>query len=466
MAVALSLSPVHGTWGAAAQLPGNVRQALERHGVPEESLSLYVREFGAARPLLAAHTDVPRNPASVMKLLVTLAGLELLGPSYTWRTKFILNGKLQNGTLHGDLVIKGGGDPFLAKESFQHALSTLRARGLQHIEGDLLIDDGLFAKESGSPSDFDNRPYRAYNALPNATLLNFRSHQFYLVPQNTGMLVYADPPASNLHIENKLRLANGRCNGKHRQIRFRVSPAPNNTRVTLSGNYPKRCGVQLLLRTVLSNEDYLFGTFKSMWEGLGGTISGGAGKTNIARNKAFYTVVSKPMREIIAYVNKHSNNVMARQLLLTLGRGQTQAASSKASGASAIKAWLREQGIPAPELNIDNGSGLSREARVSTRTLAAVLEHARTGPYQPEFFASLALNGLDGTLKKRLGGIMPPGNARIKTGLLNNVRTMAGYVRSKSNRGFIVVAMHTHPGIQNRTGTLIQDELLRWVYAR
>ncbi|NIQ13928.1 MAG: D-alanyl-D-alanine carboxypeptidase/D-alanyl-D-alanine-endopeptidase, partial [Candidatus Dadabacteria bacterium] len=91
---------------------------------------------------------------------------------YRWETHFHLDGKLKNETLNGNLVIEGGGDPFLVKETFWHILHTLQARGLKHINGDLLIDDGLFEDEAGSPKDFDNRPFRVYNAFPDAALLN------------------------------------------------------------------------------------------------------------------------------------------------------------------------------------------------------------------------------------------------------------------------------------------------------
>ena len=155
---------------------------------------------------------------------------------------------------------------------------------------------------------------------------------------------------------------------------------------------------------------------------------------------------------------------MARQLLLTIGQIKVGAPGSKASGAQAIKQWLHDIGINAPELVLDNGSGLSRNERISASTMGKLLEHAWHGPLQPEFLSSLPIAGKDGTMRKRLNGKIPVGNIRIKTGLLNDVRSMAGYVISRNNRHFAVVTLHNHSGIQNTTGTQIQDEILKWLY--
>lgn len=448
----------------AQHLPAPVEKILKKYKAPKDSLSLYIKEYNSSQPLIEINIDKPRNPASVVKVLTTYAGLELLGPNYTWETHIHLDGKLNNGTLDGNLVIEGGGDPFLARETFWHMLFTLRNRGLQHINGDLLIDNERFENESGSPADFDNKPHRVYNAFPDAALLNFRAHQFHFVPLDKKVHVYVDPPASNIKIRNKLRLVQGSCKGKHRQIKFNVFKQGSVTTIDFSGDYPKRCGNQDLLRSVLHNDDYIFGVFKALWEDMGGTINGSIGKTSINDKKPYYIVPSKPLREIITYINKYSNNVMARQLLLTIAKENIITKGNKAAGRKAIADWLNDIGIPAQELILENGSGLSRNTRISARTLAMMLQHALNSPYQPEFFASLPLVGVDGTVKKRLNGKIPAGSARIKTGVINNVRAMAGYLKSKNDKEYIVVSLQNHYGIQNTTGTLIQDEILKWLY--
>ena len=350
------------------------------------------------------------------------------------------------------------------KETFWQILHTLQARGLKHINGDLLIDDGLFEEETGSTADFDNKPHRVYNAFPDAALVNFRAHQFFFIPKTSKVHVYADPAAANLQIRNNIRLVSGKCNGRHRNISMHIFTQGTQTVVEFSGDYPGSCGEQELLRTIMPNDQYIFGVFKSLWEEMGGTISGTYGKTSVNGSKPIYKVPSRPLSDIIILINKFSNNVMARQLLLTIGQEQLNTTGSKDAGRRAIKEWLASIGIPAPELVLDNGSGLSRNTRISAHTLGHLLEHAYKSPYQPEFFASLPLVGVDGTVRKRLNGKIPPGFARIKTGLINDVRAMAGYVRSRSGKEYFVVSLQNYPGIQNTTGTLVQDEILKWLY--
>lgn len=447
-------------------LPKAVEKILARYNIPHNSLSLYIKEHNANQPLVELNIDTPRNPASVIKVLTTFAGLELLGPDYTWETYIYLDGTLENETLNGNLVIKGGGDPFLVKETFWHILHTLQARGIKHINGDILIDDGLFEEEPGSAGDFDNRPYRVYNAFPDAALVNFRAHQFYFIPRDDRVLIYADPKADNLKINNKLNLVQGKCRGKHRMINMQVLTHGSQTVVLFKGDYPKSCGEQELLRTVLPNDQYIFGVFKTLWQEMGGTITGTVGKTTVSNKKPFYIVPSRPLSEIITNINKYSNNVMARQLFLTIGQKMTDEKGSKATGKQAIKDWLEKIGINAPELIMDNGSGLSRNTRISARTLGLLLEYANKSPYQPEFFASLPLTGVDGTMRKRLNDTIPPGKARIKTGLINDVRAMAGYLRTINNDEYVVVSLQNYPGIQNTIGTTIQDEIIKWLYEK
>jgi len=437
-----------------SNLPKTVQNIFKNYKLPEDSLSLYVKEINVQQPLLVMNGDTPRNPASSIKIITTFAALELLGPTYTWLTSFYLDGTLTNGTLNGDLIMQGGGDPFLVREAFWHILFTLQSKGLKHIKGDFLIDDGEFEDETGSPGDFDKRPYRAYNVFPDAALVNFQAHQFNFVPQKNGLHIYADPPAATMKIINKTKLIKGRCRGKFRHLKHNISRQGDNTVVTFSGDYPRSCGDQHLLRTMVPNDQYIYGVFKSLWENMGGTITGKVGKTSINGKKPFYVATSKPLSEIITYINKYSNNVMARQLLLTIGKEKLESKNkegkgSKILGRQAIKEWLLTIGIPAPELVLDNGSGLSRKARVSVTTMGKLLEHAYKSPYQPEFMASLPMVGVDGTARKRLNGKIPAGKIRIKTGLINGVRAMAGYVQSASNKRYVVVALQNHPGIQN-----------------
>ncbi len=257
-----------------SNLPQGATSILQRHKIPQSSLSIYAVDLDTGQPIIMLNENTPRNPASAIKVLTTYAGLELLGPAYLWETRFYLDGVLNNGTLNGNLIFQGGGDPFLSRESFWHMLHTLRARGLKHINGDFVIDHSLFENETGSTGDFDGRPYHAYNAFPHAALVNFNAQEFFIIPQQNGVLVYADPPAENVQIRNNLKLVSGRCWAPGTGANMNVNRQGSQVIVEFTGNYPAACGEQTIQRSVISPDQFVYGTFKALWEEMGGTING------------------------------------------------------------------------------------------------------------------------------------------------------------------------------------------------
>ena len=170
---------------------------------------------------------------------------------------------------------------------------------------------------------------------------------------------------------------------------------------------------------------------------------------------------------IVRGINKFSNNVMARNLLLTLGAERFGDPGTPANGRRAVRAWLEERGIDAPHFRLVNGSGLARETRISARTLGRVLLAGERSRFRPEFAGSFPLASLDGTMRKRLARDSRASRARIKTGMLNGVRSMAGYVRTRGGRTLAVVSLQEHPKAhRGGRGTAVQDALLGWLLDR
>jgi len=137
--------------------------------------------------------------------------------------------------------------------------------------------------------------------------------------------------------------------------------------------------------------------------------------------------------------------VMARQLYLTLGAQFGGPPASAESALRAVRQWLLLKNVLAPELVIENGSGLSRVERASAATLATLLQEAWKSPVMPEFVASLPVVAVDGTMRKRLHYGRVAGSAHLKTGLLNDTRSLAGYVLDHRGRRQVVVMMINHP---------------------
>src|SRR6185437_316470 len=198
---------------APAGLPPGVAAALQRARVPASSMVAWVEEAGTTTPRLAWQDERPANPASLMKLVTTFAGLDLLGPAFTWSTPVWLDGRLDNGTLDGDLVIKGYGDPKLTLERIWLLLRRVRQAGVRDIRGAIVVDRSAFAPGNPDPADFDGEPLRPYNAGADALLLDFRSIMLTFTPDPVHGVatVSMDPPLAGVRVDATVPLTGGAC---------------------------------------------------------------------------------------------------------------------------------------------------------------------------------------------------------------------------------------------------------------
>ena len=360
-----------------AGLPSAVSNFMQARGIPESSLSVVIRKVGSKQSTISHYPGTSRNPASAMKLVTTAAALQLLGPQHRWHTQALVHGQVQGNTLDGDLILKGGGDPWLVIERFWLLARQLRDRGIAHIRGDLVIDDTLFDQRAIDTKPIDGKSTRTYNTPPSALLVNFGATAITISSRQNGVNIGAKPPATTLKIQNTVELSNADCAQQGRRIQLDLKQGASGATLSVGGRYPAGCGASTYRRTLLSHGPYVYGVFKALWQQLGGTLSGGwryAKTPGSAMTAAQLESVS--LAEVIRYINKFSNNVMARNLLLTLGTHHPPATPDKA--ATKIKKWLDQSGVMMPKLNIDNGAGLSRDARISAQGLAALLESAAT----------------------------------------------------------------------------------------
>ncbi len=452
---------------ATPELPRPVRDALRAAAVPAAGVAVLVQEVGAARPTLSMNAGKAMNPASVMKLVTTFAALELLGPAYRWKTEAYVSGALRDGVLEGDLVLKGYGDPRLDYESFWMLLRVLRGKGLREIRGDLVLDRSYFAPGNGSPADFDGDTLRPYNVLPDALLVHYKSLRFAFVPEpeKDAVRIYVEPRPPGLELKNGLRLSAGIC-PEGRAFRdllqpsFEAGPPP---RAAFAGRYPIACGEKELNVALLAPNEQVAGVLRELWGEMGGAWTGRVREGAVPPEaRLLHTHESAPLAQIVRDVNKFSNNVMARQVYLTLATAASEPPARAELAAQAVRHWLAVKGIPARELSIENGAGLSRSDRLSAASLGALLQAAWASAVMPEFVSSLPLAALDGTMKKRLIGAPVTGQAHMKTGLLSDVRAMAGYVLDRLGRRHVVIMLMNHPNAPDAEAA--NDALLRWVY--
>ena len=440
---------------AAAQLPKDVADGLRAADVPLSNVAVVVQEVGTFRSSLTMNAHQPLNPASTMKLVTTYAALELLGPAYRWKTEAWLDGD--------NLVLKGFGDPKLNYESFWMLLRNLRGRGLREIRGDVILDRSYFAPVPDAP--FDNEPNRPYNVPPDALLVNFKSLRFTFLPDNGRVRVFIEPALPGLEVVNSLRLADGPCpEGRaFREITAATFESKPKPRASFTGVYPAQCGEKDLNVALLAPEDYLAGMLRQLWTEMGGTWRGKVREGVVPPGaRLLYSHESEPLAETVRDINKFSNNVMARQLFLTLGAELVGPPAQAENATRAIRQWLTLKNIRAPELVLENGSGLSRTERISAANMAAILQAAWKSPLMPEFISSLPVVAADGTMKKRMRGERVAGSAHIKTGLLNEARAIGGYVLDRTGKRQVVVMIVNHPKAPETDAAM--DALLAWVY--
>jgi D-alanyl-D-alanine carboxypeptidase/D-alanyl-D-alanine-endopeptidase (penicillin-binding protein 4) len=442
--------------GASAATPMDIAQAMAAQHLPAGAASFVILEAQSGRVLMSQNAETPRSPASTIKTVTTFAALDLLGPAYLWQTQAL--------THDGDLILQGGGDPYITLERWWSFVQGLRAQGLKSIPGDIVIDNSAFALAEQDPGAFDGRPNRSYNVLPDALMVNFQSIEFKLFADadSRRVEIIATPSPVNLSIENHIRFSTGRCSGAASRVDFRVADTRWD-RVVFSGALSPHCAQRSFARVLLQPSSYAFGTFVQLWHESGGTFSG---KLRIeptpADARPLLTFDSLSLGEIVRLTNKHSSNLMARHLLLTLGKEHFGAPATVEKGVAAIAEWGKERGLDLNGVDIDNGSGLSRSTHISALQMAKILSAAFRSRFAPEYMASFPLAGMDGTLRSRMKS-SPAGSVRLKTGHLDSVSGVAGYVTTAAGKTYVLVSLVNHPRADFGAGEPVHAALVAWI---
>ncbi|MCY7316566.1 MAG: D-alanyl-D-alanine carboxypeptidase [Rubrivivax sp.] len=470
---------------AAPALPPDTAQALQRAQVPAESIAVVVHDLSSNRRVLGWNDKRSVNPASLTKLVTTMAALERLGPAWTWQTPVWLTGPIKDGVLDGSVFIKGSGDPKLVIERLWLLLRRLQQLGVRDIRGDIVLDSSAFAVPEFDPADFDGEPLRPYNVRASALLFNFRSGTYTFTPDETAGVarIALEPPLAGAVIDRTVPLTSGPC----ADWRAALKPIFESGRTRFGGSYASACGDNAWPVADPQPTTYDARLIDTLWREMGGLLQGSVrdGLAPIDLKPAF-ELRSPPLAELVRDINKFSNNLMAQQLFYTLAlQGRRNGASGApgapsapsapsapgAAGAAAggavtadqaremLSRWLLERtpGIDG-EVLLDNGSGLSRRTRLTAERLAALLILAWDSPVMSELMSSLPVSGMDGTMRRSRAAA---GRAHLKTGSLRDVAAVAGYVLSNSGRRFAVVAIVNHPNANAARPAL--EALVQWV---
>ncbi|RTZ40716.1 D-alanyl-D-alanine carboxypeptidase/D-alanyl-D-alanine-endopeptidase [Candidimonas sp. SYP-B2681] len=463
----LTVASLLSTQVVAQALPAELQKAWSATRLSAASISLVVQEINGPR-LISVNASQPRNPASVMKMVTTWTALAGLGPDYTWRTTFLAKGGGQVdalGTLAGPLYLKAGGDPLLTMEELWGLLRELRLRGIKNLT-EVVVDRSRFGRVSINPGEFDGAADRPYNASPDAMMVGLGAVRLLFQPDSQAKkwIPIIDPPLQGVRINGDIKWSAVACPGSP-SIATHVVPTGKDIVVNVSGTAAGSCGEFSVYRLALSQPAYFSALFQMLWKELGGTLAVGVKDGKVPSGVA--PVVwhdSESLADTIRQINKQSNNVMARTLFLTLAAERMGAGATPQSGASAALAVLKDQKVDTRGWVMDNGAGLSREGRITAEGLVGMLNVAWHSPLMPEFISSLAISGVDGTVRRRLRDDETRGMAHLKTGTLRDSSALAGYVLGASGKRYILVSMVNDE--RSVSARAFNDALVSWLAAR
>lgn len=477
MGLCLTVLAMSVAWAA---LPVAIEDKLLSANLAPSDLSVVVAPADGSPPILSHLAAVPRTPASTQKLVSTAVALDVLGGDFVWQNRIYHTGVLVGGVLYGDLVIMGSGDPALDYQRLNALLSALRDK-VWRIHGDVYIDNHRFVNVSYDPNAFDGQGSRAYNATPQAFLVNFGTIEIKLTPSGRYRLLADDgddvadfypnmmaneamvqvyPKLDGVSVAKRIAVNHDTC-----QLP-KITLKPN--AIVLTDTFGTQCGVQSMWRNFGDNNTLAIKAITAQLKALQFDFLGQVKIGQVHRHSLLplVSLPSKPLRTQIAQINQFSNNVMTEQLALSLPLyGANLPSSDYQKAFSFITAWWQQK-LTTPAPIMTRASGLCRDCRISTQSLASLLQLMYRHHAFADFLASLPVAGEQGTmiaLAKRNSDHPAIGRAWIKTGTLNDVTAMAGYVQGDSKRVYVFVAMINgdnagyHP---KAVGVL--DDLLAW----
>ena len=398
--------------------------ALNFGRMQPNEVSVYVQNLTTGKVIESHRADAAMKPASTMKLVTTFAALRALGPDYRWVTPWQSPAAVVSGSLEGDIYWVGSGNPVLDQNDLLDMQAQLRERGINKIKGQLVLDRSRWNNQ-GSAHGFDGDSEEAFSTEPDPHMLAYKV--VWAKPERNilgDVVVNTNPPLPGIEQSNTLSIRNS-SRAACTSLKNFMNAQYQNGSLMFSGSLPESCLGQEMFINMLEMQDFASKSFINHWRDKGGEIQNGYKVGKLPERSVTLAINrSKPLAEVMADMNKNSNNVIARSVFLTLGEhfsnNQTQY-----NATAEVRRQLVEAGLDDEALVLENGSGLSRRERMSARMMGEMLKKTYQSPFKQAFIDSLPIAGTDGTLKSRFKQV---GTAlRLKTGTLKNVRALAGY---------------------------------------
>jgi D-alanyl-D-alanine carboxypeptidase/D-alanyl-D-alanine-endopeptidase (penicillin-binding protein 4) len=445
-------------WGG---LPRPITDMLARNKIDPEQVSILIRETRSKRIVASLSPDRDRVPASVMKIYTTYSALLDLGTDFRWPTKVYYTGTFRRGTIRGDLVVEGFGDPTLRTSDLKRIARRLRKLGVRSITGDMVLDRTFFAAGDTVTSGFDRNRYSEYNAMPNALMLNDHMSSFVVQAKGGKIVATKTIPHDGYDLINRMQPTDAACKGKNAWPFVGVTTRNGRSTVTLRGTISTHCPKRRISKLLTHTHESFYHAFKAALASAGITFKGKMVLARVPRSaRALMLHRSRPLLSIVAKTLKKSNNLYARHIFLLLGAQNYGAPATEPKGAKAVASILSARGVWDSHTRIVNGSGLSRKARTSAQALVKVLDDAY-GYYGSKWLNALSIAGKDGTIRRRFKNSVAKGRAWMKTGTLNRAKNIAGYVKGRSGRLYTVAILYN--GAERWKGSTLQNQIIEWL---
>ena len=442
--------------------PAGINAIVNKSGIPKKDISIYIKEAGDSNRVVAAlNAQQTRTPASVVKVLSIYATVLKLGFDFRWPTQFYRRGNIKNGVLHGDLIVKGFGDPTLSSKDLTSIVANIKAKGIKKITGNIVIDRTYFAVGNKNNSGFDKHTYSPYNAMPDAMMFNERISTICVAPNKN--VVRKKIPDGSYVLKNNLQRVNKPCKGRYSWPGFKIDNSTGITQVLLRGKISKHCGNRNLCKVITKPYKSFYYALRDALSKKGIKVLGKMRLNKVPSNASIlFTHYSRSLERIVSRTAKKSNNLYARHLLLFLGAKLYGAPATLSKGRQAVEFILKSKGaLSSGTLQIDNGCGLSRTAKLNTKILASVLDDGYKR-YGMRWMKILSIAGVDGTIKRRFRGTVVRNRAWMKTGTLKRVKNISGYVKSKNGRFYtVVILVNSKAG--NWKASRLQNNIIKWM---
>ena len=449
IAVILLSSALTGELQAADTLEAiqqKVAQYLKRPDVRAANWGIQILDPEDDKVLVEVNPDKAFLPASVLKVVTTAAAVEKLGPDFRYHTGVYTNGTIdKDGILDGDLILVGRGDPNLMDAygdlqqppALQNLAEKLEALGVREIKGDIIGDDSYFDPNSTGKGWTAAELNTRYGAPVTALSINNNVIHVKVRPTKyqQKVAVELEPHTSYFRIKNQ-GVTGGRKS--KRTLTVRLQRASNT--LVISGSLPSTRTITQPV-VLYKPAETTAAIFKDEIEQLNIKVHGKVRTIHYGDEsnevKAAWTLLTEhnslPLVRTLEIINKRSQNLHAEMLLRTLG-AESHGSGTNEAGLEAVKSFLVETGIDSEKVKLDDGCGLSRENFLTPRFQTSLLKYLFNRPYFNLFFNTLAVSGTDGTLKNRLSAVDVKGSVHAKTGTLNGVTTLSGYITTQSGK--------------------------------